>query len=38
MIIVTKSGLSGLTKAYVSVLSATGSFEIEGASRWEDMD
>ena len=30
MIIVTKSGLSGLTKAYVSVLSATGSFEIDG--------
>jgi hypothetical protein len=38
MIIVTKLGLSGLTKAYVSVLSATGSFEIDGASRWEDMD
>src|SRR2546425_771872 len=34
---VTVSGCSGLTKAYVSVLSATGSFEISGASRWDDM-
>src|SRR6516164_10553298 len=28
---------SGLTKAYRSVLSATGSFEISGASRCDDM-
>ena len=28
------SGLSGLLKAYKSVLSATGSFEIRGASLW----
>ena len=34
---VTVSGLSGLVKAYRSVLSATGSLEISGASRWEDM-
>ena len=35
--IVTVPGLSGLTKAYTSVLSATGSLEISGASRWDDM-
>src|SRR5215218_4628263 len=35
--IVTESGRSGLTNAYRSVLSATGSFEISGASRWDDM-
>src|SRR2546425_9014053 len=29
------SGLSGLTNAYRSVLSATGSLEILGASRWD---
>src|SRR5882762_6618990 len=34
---VTVSGWSGLTNAYTSVLSATGSFEISGASRCEDM-
>src|SRR5262252_4652483 len=34
---VTLSGRSGLTNAYTSVLSATGSFEISGASRCEDM-
>src|SRR5579864_1305800 len=34
---VTVLGLSGLTKAYTSVLSATGSFEICGASRCDDM-
>src|SRR5262245_13454455 len=34
---VTVSGLSGLTKAYTSVLSATGSFEISGASRCDDI-
>ena len=34
---VTASGLSGLTNAYTSVLSATGSFEISGASRWLDI-
>src|SRR5262249_39342152 len=34
--IVTVSGLSGLTNAYVSVLSAVGSCEIRGASRWLD--
>src|SRR3954453_1721133 len=33
---VTVSGLSGLTNAYVSVLSARGSPEINGASRWLD--
>src|SRR3989442_4301389 len=33
--IVTVSGLSGLTNAYRSVLSATGSLEILGASRWD---
>ena len=32
--IVTVSGLSGLRNAYVSVLSAEGSSEINGASRW----
>src|SRR6185503_14866951 len=32
--IVTVSGLSGLTKAYRSVLSAVGSRLISGASRW----
>src|SRR5438094_9329529 len=31
---VTVSGRSGLRKAYVSVLSAEGSSEINGASRW----
>src|SRR5437868_6167459 len=31
---VTVSGLSGLTKAYRSVLSAAGSLLINGASRW----
>src|ERR671935_223570 len=31
---VTVSGLSGLTKAYTSVLSADGSLLILGASRW----
>ena len=31
--IVTVSGSSGLTNAYVSVLSATGSLLIAGASR-----
>src|SRR5262245_50417583 len=35
--IVTVSGLSGLTNAYVSVLSATGSLLISGASLWEDI-
>src|ERR1700694_3081945 len=35
--IVTVSGLSGLTNAYVSVLSATGSLLISGASRCDDM-
>src|SRR6476469_1383707 len=35
--IVTESGRSGLTNAYRSVLSATGSLEISGASRWVDM-
>src|SRR5947208_8768650 len=34
--IVTVSGLSGLRNAYVSVLSADGSSEISGASRWLD--
>src|SRR5437660_3146640 len=34
---VTVPGLSGLTKAYRSVLSATGSLEISGASRWDDI-
>ena len=34
--IVTVSGLSGLTNAYTSVLSATGSLLISGASRWDD--
>src|SRR6185437_14866708 len=34
---VTVSGLSGLTNAYTSVLSATGSLAISGASRCEDM-
>src|SRR3954465_1019326 len=32
--IVTVSGRSGLRNAYVSVLSAEGSSEIRGASRW----
>src|SRR5438270_13667617 len=31
---VTVSGLSGLTNAYKSVLSAAGSLLINGASRW----
>src|SRR6185312_16850734 len=34
---VTVRGLSGLTNAYTSVLSAEGSLEISGASRCEDM-
>src|SRR6478736_7884480 len=34
---VTVPGLSGLTNAYTSVLSATGSLAISGASRCEDM-
>src|SRR5919204_5117386 len=34
--IVTVSGRSGLRNAYVSVLSAEGSSEISGASRWLD--
>src|SRR5258705_5589291 len=34
--IVTLSGRSGLRNAYVSVLSAEGSSEINGASRWLD--
>src|ERR1700733_5483544 len=34
---VTVSGLSGLTNAYTSVLSATGSLEISGASRCDDI-
>src|SRR5215510_11815128 len=34
--IVTVSGRSGLRNAYVSVLSADGSSEIKGASRWLD--
>src|SRR5919202_5267251 len=34
--IVNVSGLSGLTNAYRSVLSALGSSEISGASRWLD--
>src|SRR4030095_3963542 len=34
--IVTVSGRSGLRNAYVSVLSAEGSSEIRGASRWLD--
>src|ERR671934_1544764 len=34
--IVTVSGLSGLRNAYRSVLSADGSSEIRGASRWLD--
>jgi hypothetical protein len=29
--------LSGLTNAYTSVLSATGSLEISGASRCDDI-
>src|SRR3954452_6070641 len=33
---VTLSGLSGLTNAYTSVLSARGSPAINGASRWLD--
>src|SRR5271165_567496 len=35
--IVTVESASGLTNAYRSVESATGSLEISGASRWEDM-
>src|SRR5207245_6283566 len=35
--IVTVFGLSGLTNAYRSVLSATGSLAIPGASRCDDM-
>src|SRR5580704_1203856 len=34
---VTVSGLSGLTNAYTSVLSATGSLDVSGASRCDDM-
>src|SRR6185437_6178426 len=35
--IVTVPGSSGETNAYVSVLSATGSLLIAGASRWDDI-
>src|SRR6266566_6521058 len=35
--IVAVSGSSGLTNAYTSVLSATGSLLISGASRWDDI-
>src|ERR1700733_5037199 len=35
---VTVPGLSGLTNAYTSVLSATGSLDISGASRCDDMN
>src|SRR5207237_1267341 len=35
--IVTVLGSSGETNAYVSVLSATGSLLVAGASRWDDM-
>src|SRR5262245_19255820 len=35
---VTVSGRSGLTNAYRSVLSASGSWLIRGASRWLDAD
>src|SRR2546427_11763677 len=35
--IVTVSGLSGLTNAYTSVLSATGSLLISGASLCDDI-
>src|SRR5437899_11336232 len=34
---VTVSGRSGLTNAYRSVVSATGSLEISGASRCDDI-
>src|SRR5207248_8685335 len=37
LIKVTVFGLSGLTKAYRSVLSATGSLAMAGASRCDDM-
>ena len=33
---VTRSGWAGLTKAYTSVLSASGSWLVSGASRWLD--
>src|SRR5262245_23552896 len=36
--IVNVDGLSGLRNAYRSVLSAVGSSEIRGASRWLDAD
>src|SRR5580765_7265508 len=36
--IVAVSGLSGDTNAYRSVLSAVGSCEISGASRWLDAE
>ena len=32
------SGLSGLTKAYVSVLSASGLAAVSGASRWLEAE
>jgi hypothetical protein len=35
---VTDVGSSGLRKAYKSVLSASGSLEINGASRWLEAD
>src|SRR3989442_14307957 len=35
--IVTFEVSTGSTNAYRSVLSATGSFEIVGASRWDDI-
>jgi hypothetical protein len=36
VISVTVLGLSGLLKAYVSVLSMSGSVAVSGASRWLD--
>src|SRR6476619_7585873 len=36
LMIVTLLGVSGLTNAYTSVLSACGSAAINGASRWLD--
>src|SRR5688572_8989111 len=38
LIRVTASGFAGLTKAYTSVLSASGSWLISGASRWLDAE
>src|SRR5574339_1076362 len=38
LIRVTVSGFEGLTKAYTSVLSASGSWLISGASRWLDAE